>query len=148
MLGQGFAGETPWDGTLVFDEQIDEVNIGKKSITIENITDALSVTMKNDTSSSIIEAMNTLQLASILTDDFHDSLLGNETITNYTFETDKYESYSYNSRFVNVNESFMLQTNETLVASEIAIDEGKAESLHLDFTQYNSVSNVEMEVEW
>ena len=125
-------GKGEWDGTLEFKEAFGLVSAN--AVSIKAFTDTLTVSMQEPTLSGFTEKLATIKVPVVGFIGFSDSIVLNEVITNYIFETSKKASYSYDSNYVDAEDAYKMRTNYTFNGTEQTIDTGKMCSVAIDYT--------------
>ena len=125
-------GKGEWDGTLEFKEAFGLVSAN--AVSVKAFTDTLTVSMQEPTLSGFTEKLATIKVPVVGFIGFSDSIVLNEVITNYIFETSKKASYSYDSNYVDAEDAYKMRTNYTFNGTEQTIDTGKMCSVAIDYT--------------
>ena len=145
IFGQGLAGQLNWDGTLTFDEMFG--NIAVTQLGVKSFNDELSVNKFVPSITNISEQFGIIPTNSPLVLGFAESITFDEVVTNYTFETEKANIYSFDRDAFIFESEFKLKTEDVVEGgNEIAIDSGKAVTLAIDKSKYLSVSDIRIEV--
>lgn len=145
IFGQGLAGQLNWDGTLTFDEMFG--NIAITQLGVKAFNDELSVNKFVHSITSISEQFGIIPTNSPLVLGFAESITFDEVVTNYTFETEKANIYSFDRDAFIFESEFKLKTEDVVEGgNEIPVDSGKAVTLAIDKSKYLSVSDIRIEV--
>ena len=125
-------GKGEWDGTLEFKEAFGLVSAN--AVSVKAFTDTLTVSMQEPTLSGFTEKLATIKVPVVGFIGFSDSIVLNEVITNYIFETSKKASYSYDSNYLDAEDAYKLKTEYKYTSTEQTIDSGKMCSVAIDYT--------------
>lgn len=143
IFGQGMVGGVKWDGTIAFEESA--------LITLENFDvirgDANVILEKRFPEHALANVV-----AKIVTFDTMDIIPINESIVSkievktYLFETEKADIYEYDERYVDNKGSFKLITEYIGKSEILEINSGTLSELGFDFTNFDSIDQVKVEV--
>ena len=135
-------GKGEWDGTLEFKEAFGLVSAN--AVSVKAFTDTLTVSMQEPTLSGFTEKLATIKVPVVGFIGFSDSIVLNEVITNYIFETSKKASYSYDSNYVDAEDAYKMRTNYTFNGTEQTIDTGKLSVMEINTEQFTEVEGIDI----
>lgn len=135
-------GKGEWDGTLEFNEAFGLVSAN--AVSVKAFTDTLTVSMQEPTMSGFTEKLATIKVPVVGFIGFSDSIVLNEVITNYIFETSKKASYSYDSNYVDAEDAYKMRTNYTFNGTEQTIDTGKLSVMEINTEQFTEVEGIDI----
>lgn len=152
LTGQNMVAEIPWDGTIQYEAVIGGTYNFSSDFYIEsNSFDAmLNITKPPFTPHSFVtENLNAeyqfnsefkIEKPLVINFEF------NETIYDYTLNTEKKNRTSYNKRYVKVDDVFILNHEYEAQSEEQDIDSGRMASLQIDNSLFASVEQVDITV--
>ena len=135
-------GKGEWDGTLEFKEAFGLVSAN--AVSVKAFTDTLTVSMQEPTLSGFTEKLATIKVPVVGFIGFSDSIVLNEVITNYIFETSKKASYSYDSNYVDAEDAYKMRTNYTFNGTEQTIDTGNLSVMEINTEQFTEVEGIDI----
>ena len=100
--------------------------------------------MQEPTLSGFTEKLATIKVPVVGFIGFSDSIVLNEVITNYIFETSKKASYSYDSNYVDAEDAYKMRTNYTFNGTEQTIDTGKLSVMEINTEQFTEVEGIDI----
>lgn len=125
LYAQGLAGTSKWDGTLNIEEPIEVIPINTIGVSgiIENVIAGVEI----PTAATFTEVIGAIPINTVQISGIEISGGVNEVVTNYTFNTDKKNLYSYDADYVNADGKFMLNqeietvTSQTIITNAISL---------------------------
>ena len=136
LFAQGLASGTKWDGTLNFAEEVGDITINR-SVVLINPQDTAIVGVQVPVGYTLSENVTSITLnRSVLFTDPEENIIISKIVMFYMVDTSKAGKYTYDSRYVTVNDAYKLKTEYNYYGIEETIDSGRMESIQLDFTQY------------
>lgn len=146
LYGQGISGESKWDGTINFAENINKIVKFTGGLSfIKEATEKILVKQQTPVSNNFSLPLNTtIEFKSNFGFDTNIISYANigEVIKDYTFNTGKALLYTFDRYVSTNNDMFALQTIYNYESVEEEIDSGKMSCVAIDYTGINVESVV------
>lgn len=149
IFGQGLATKAPWDGTItVFDELSSAIMQSDIETTLPFVRAVVnSIETQVPTSEIVSDNVSPAHMLSVMSvTAVNDTLLMNEVVTNYTFDTSKSGAYEYNTQAISTdNNEYSLIGAYTYNSEAEEIDEGSLCNLKVMTSDKSNVESVVIE---
>lgn len=141
LYAQGLAGTEEWDGTINISEYVTPMEL--PMLPLGGFTIQGSLRDTTGPGGAIAESIAAFDLFSLPIAGFQVQPVPNRIVTNYTFDTDKSQTYLYNRDYVTVDGAYRLRTAYEFAGRQQDIDEGTLQAVTLSMSDFAAIKSIE-----
>lgn len=145
LYAQGLAGTEVWDGTINMAEYI--MPMALPLLPMAGFTASGSLRDTTGPGKGVTESFAAFGLPMLPLAGFAASPVPNQTVTNYTFDTENCRDYICNGAYVDTLGAYRLRTAYKYVSAQQDIEEGLLHTVTVETSSFATVRSIELEAD-